>query len=196
MNEDELIYRLKYGGGSKQPIAKAIKVSNKVHLKVIDATAGLGTDSIVLASLNCQIYAIEKNLTVAELLQKRLDKAKNNDFLAPIVKNITLIIGDSRIIIPDIIKTKQYIPDVIYLDPMFPPKKKTSAPNKQIQILQAIIANSETNTETNDLLKICLNYAKQRIVVKRPRLAANLENIKPHFSLIGRSNRFDVYLPK
>ncbi len=193
-----LIYRLKHGGGGKQAIAKAIKVSRKEPVKVIDATVGFGTDALILASLNCQIYAIEKNPIIAKLLQNRLTNAQNNPFLAPLVKNITLIIGDSRTIIPELVEKNQYIPDVIYLDPMFPTKKKTAASSKQIQLLQTIIANSnlsETTCNNLNLLKTCLNYAKKRIVVKRPRISEHLDNIKPNFSLIGKANRFDIYLP-
>ncbi|MGD0465399.1 MAG: class I SAM-dependent methyltransferase [Gammaproteobacteria bacterium] len=194
-----LIYRLKHGGGGKQAIAKAIKVSGKEPLKVIDATAGFGTDSLILASLNCHIYAIERNPTIAKLLQNRLLAAQNNNFLAPLVKNITLIVGDSRTIIPELVQKNQYNPDVIYLDPMFSAnKKRTAASKKQIQILQSILANSEQpNPEYNDLnlLKTCINYAKKRVVVKRPKISEHLDNIKPNFSLIGKANRFDIYLP-
>ena len=191
-----LIYRLKHGGGGKQAIAKAIKVSSKEPINVIDATAGFGTDSLILASLNCHIYAIERNPTIAKVLQNRLLSAQHNDFLAPLVKNITLIVGDSRTMIPELVKKNQYNPDVIYLDPMFSPnKKRTAASNKQMQMLQSIIANGEPEYDDLNLLKTCLGYAKKRIVVKRPRISDHLDNIKPNFSLIGKANRFDIYLP-
>lgn len=187
-----LIHRIKYGGGGRQAIAKAIHSKNKKNLNIIDATAGLGTDTLVLASLNCQVYAIERNIKIADLLKKRLLAAKHHVFLASFIKNITIITGDSRSIIPKIIQHNQFIPDVIYLDPMFPTKKKTAAPNKQIQLLQSIIHEEPCEEE---LLTICLNYNRSRIVVKRPRISAYLKNIKPNFSLIGKANRFDIYLP-
>ena len=138
---------------------------------------------------------------MAKLLQDGLIKAKNNNFLAPIVKNITLLIGDSRKIIPELVQKNQYSPDIIYLDPMFPTKKKSAAPNKRIQTLQHIINSSsktdeQPENENIELLKISLIHAKSRVVVKRPRISANLGNIKPNFSLIGKANRFDIYLPR
>ena len=88
------------------------------------------------------------------------------------------------------------MPDVIYLDPMFN-QKTNAAPNKFIQTLQYIITNEpipEDNNNTNNLLTSIFNLPAKRIVVKRPRLAPYLENLSANFSLIGKSNRFDVYL--
>lgn len=200
-----LIYRLKQGSKlGKQAIAKAVGTNSNHRLQVIDATAGLGTDAIILAYLNCQVFAIEHNPLVIELLQNRLLKAKEDSFLSPIIKNITLLTGDAKILIPKIIKEHNFLPDVIYLDPMFPNKKNRAASKKPMQILQNIttnyssenlIENQEKNI-TSGLLTISLNYAKKRIVVKRPRISPYLEELKPNFSLIGKANRFDVYLPK
>ncbi len=201
-----LIYRLKQGGGhKKQAIARAVGTSHNNVLQVIDATCGFGTDAIVLAHLNCKVYAIEKNLTVAKLVKDRLLTAKNNDFLAPIIKNITLFTGNSLQIIPDIVKKHNCLPDVIYLDPMFN-RKTYAAPKKLMQILQFIISNEQQqqhhhqnqhdNLEDQNLLKFSLQYAAKRVVVKRSRIAPYLENIKPNFSLTGKANRFDVYLSK
>jgi 16S rRNA (guanine1516-N2)-methyltransferase len=194
-----LIYRLKHGGGhKKQAIARAVGTSDKNRLQVIDATCGFGTDAIVLAYLNCHVWAIEKNPTVAQLARDRLLKINNNSFLAPIIKNITLFNGDALQLIPLIIQKNNCLPDVIYLDPMFN-KKTSAAPNKLMQILQSIIAsdNNHKHGENQDnLLKFSLQHSAKRVVVKRPRVAPYLEDIKPDFSLTGKANRFDVYLTK
>lgn len=195
ISPSSLIYRLKHGGGhKKQAIARAVGTSSQHRLQVIDATCGFGTDAIVLAHLNCKVYAIEKNPTIAKLVQERLLKAKDNDFLAPIVKNITILQGNALQIIPEIIQKNNCLPDVIYLDPMFQ-TKNNAAPKKFMQILQFIISNEQEDiSDDQNLLQTTLNYAKKRIVVKRPRIAPHLENIKPNFSLTGKANRFDVYL--
>lgn len=189
-----LVYRLKYARGG-EAIAKAIKLKNHKQLtKVIDATAGFGTDSFILASLNCQVYAIERNYKIFSLLQSKILEARKHDFLAKISKNITLIHGESRDVIPEITKQYDFIPDIIYLDPMFPLKTKTAAANKQIQLLKSIIQKSILTEDDTDLLKHCLNFVKYKVVVKRPRISNYLEEIKPSFSLIGKANRFDVYV--
>lgn len=187
-----LIHRIKYGGGGRQAIAKAVGIKYNKSLKVIDATAGLGTDTFILASLGCQVYAIERNLIIYNLLKKRLATALENNFLEHFANNITINHGSAINIINSIIKQNIFLPDVIYLDPMFSVNNKTAAPNKQIQLLKNIINNQ---VDEPNLLATCLQYNKFRVTVKRPKIAAYLENIKPNFSLLGKANRFDVYLP-
>ena len=46
-------HRRLYGGGKGQQIAKAVGVQGSVRPSVLDATAGLGGDAFVLASLGC-----------------------------------------------------------------------------------------------------------------------------------------------
>lgn len=195
--QSSLIYRLQHGGGhKKQAIARAVGASTKHRLQVVDATCGFGTDALVLAYLNCKVYAIEKNPTVAKLTHDRFLKFKENNFLAPIIKNITLLTGDALQLIPEIIQKHKsnWLPDAIYLDPMFD-KKTHAAPNKLMQILQSIVTTDHKNYgDSQNLLQFSLSYPVKRIVVKRPRIAPYLENITPDFSLTGKANRFDVYL--
>jgi 16S rRNA (guanine1516-N2)-methyltransferase len=199
-----LIYRLKHGGGHKtQAIAKAVGTSSKKKLLVIDATCGFAIDAIVLAYFNCEVYTIEKNPSIATIANHKLQQAQNNPFLARIIKNINFFMGDALEIIPQIINKIGHLPDVIYLDPMFNEVHKiTAAANKSIQLLRSIInANhnpeqlDKIEQENNRLLYFSLKYATKRIVVKRAKHAKNLSNLKPHFVLTGKANRFDVYLP-
>ena len=185
-----IIYRLKYGGShKKQSIARAVGTSNNNMLKVIDATCGFGTDSLVLAYLNCQVFAIEKNQAIANFFSNRIAAAKQNSFLAPIANNIKLLIGDCLELIPTIIEKYDFFPDVIYLDPMFN-HKTSAAPNKFIQVLKKILIDYDNKNLLNNILK----FKARRVVVKRPRISAHLDNIKPNFIINGKANRFDVYI--
>jgi len=90
--------------------------------------------------------------------------------------------------------TKDSQPDVIYLDPMFPSRSKTAQVKKEMQFFHDIVG---PDTDSEELLLKALSCAKKRIVVKRPRLAEKLlDNIKPDFEIIGKSTRYDIYLPK
>ena len=97
-------------------------------------------------------------------------------------------------------------PDVCYLDPMFPPRTKSSAVKKNMQILHGLFKHDEMKgdriEEEKKLLKEALMLANKRVVVKRPAAALPLgfekdvdTDIKlPSYSLKGSVNRFDVYI--
>ncbi len=61
-------HRRLYGGGSGQMIAKAVGVAQGVRPRVLDATAGLGKDAFVLASLGCEMSLIERQPLIGALL--------------------------------------------------------------------------------------------------------------------------------
>ena len=56
--EGAAAHRRQFGGGSGQMIAKAVGVQSGIRPKVLDATAGLGRDAFVLASLGCEMTLI------------------------------------------------------------------------------------------------------------------------------------------
>lgn len=196
LNLNKIAYRLQYGGGhKKQAIARAAGTSYNKELTVVDATCGLGTDTFVLAYLNCKVLAIERNIKIAKLFATRIAAAANNPILAKAARNIVLFTGDSRQIVDEILEKYNITPDVIYLDPMF--KHKTSAaPNKLIQNIQQILTKEQEpqSIQDDNLLNIMLQTSVKKIIVKRSRMSPYLENIKPNFSIPGKANRFDIYL--
>ncbi|MBU0455634.1 MAG: class I SAM-dependent methyltransferase [Gammaproteobacteria bacterium] len=179
-------FRRKHGGGLGQAIAKAIGITPKTNLTVLDTTAGLGKDAFVLASLGCTVTLIEKSPEIFALLEDGIKRAKQDPEIASIIARMKLIHADS---IQYLQKSSQPF-DVIYLDPMFPAKQKSALPKKDMQALQKWLNHDEPDSE---LLKTALKHAKKRVVVKRPRLAPPLNNHKPDFSYNGKSCRFDVY---
>lgn len=58
-------------------------------------------------------------------------------------------------------------------------------------ILQELAGKDDNSTE---LFEVAITCAKNRVVVKRPRLAANIAERAPNYSLTGKSSRFDIYL--
>ena len=83
-------------------------------------------------------------------------------------------------------------PDVVYLDPMYPERRKTAAVKKEMAYFHDLVGAAQDEAE---LLDTALNTAKKRIVVKRPRLGEFLDGRKPAYQYTGKSTRFDVYLP-
>lgn len=187
-NSEKLTYRRLHGGGKGQGIAKAIGIKRyDLPLKVIDATAGLGTDAFILASLGCNVIMYERNKEVANALQEGLSNAALNPNTKSIVARMQLIINDARISLANL---EHDLPDVIYLDPMFPKRKNSALVKKDMQYLQKIVGS---DLDAEELLQLALQKAKKRVVVKRSKLAPNLGSTKPDLQLTGSSSRFDIY---
>jgi len=180
-------YRRLKGGGAGQLIARALGLKKHPALTVIDATAGLGADSFVLASLGCKVHCLERSPIIAALLEDGLRRLQQHpDFQQ---MSLTLTITDALSYLQSL-SPAQY-PDVIYLDPMFPERKKTALVKKEMRILRDLV---DEDNDTEVLLAMALKCAKKRVVVKRPRIAVTIGATKPNLIYTGQSCRFDVYL--
>lgn len=192
-------HRRNYGGGNGQMIAKAVGLSGKFYPKVLDVTAGLGADAFILASLGCQMNLIERNPIVYYLLKDGLLRAAEVGIedldLARIINNITLHNEDSIDYLSAIDQANK--PDIIYLDPMFPARRKSAQVKKEMQALHQIVGADE---DAYKILELALDRAFYRVVVKRPVHSDYLGGITPNYSLEGKSTRYDIFakqkLPK
>ena len=188
-------HRRLYGGGKGQDLSKAIGLKKIPNATVLDLTAGLGGDAFVLANLGCELILLERNPVVYNLLKNGLDrvfKSEDED-----VKNICLRIklykqSAIEYLIALISKNDDVKPDVIYLDPMFPERKKSAKVKKEMSFFHDIVGD---DNDSHHLLEVALKCASKRIVVKRPRLAETLSDLKPQFSITGKSTRYDIYHP-
>ncbi|MGS2719371.1 class I SAM-dependent methyltransferase [Paraglaciecola aestuariivivens] len=186
---DALTFRRLHGGGKKQAIAKAVGLKGQTSLHVLDATAGLGRDAFVLASLGCKVDMIERSPVVAALLSDGLSRAHKDLQLATwIPQRMQLVHG----IALDLLNQWQgQQPEVVYLDPMFPHRKKSAAVKKEMRLFQQLLGPDE---DADLLLDPALAIATKRVVVKRPAGAPYLANQKPQIEMTGKANRFDIYL--
>jgi 16S rRNA (guanine1516-N2)-methyltransferase len=184
-----LNYRIKHGGGNKQLLARAIGIKRGIRPTVLDATAGLGVDAFILASLGCEVVMLERSPIIGALLQDGLDRLKKNS--QPKGIKIDLHILQARDYLDKILPAKIKKPDIIYLDPMYPERQKAALGKKSMRILHELVGEDKDAAE---VLTLALQCAKKRVVVKRPSYAANLGLLKPDlvFSL-GKSCRYDVY---
>jgi 16S rRNA (guanine1516-N2)-methyltransferase len=82
-------------------------------------------------------------------------------------------------------------PEVVYLDPMYPTRNKTALVKKEMRVLKNIVGEDH---DAPALLVAALACARQRVVVKRPRLASPLAGPKPSMQIAAKTTRFDVYL--
>ena len=193
-----LAHRRKYGGGKGQAIAKAIGIKNyKLPLNILDVTAGLAKDAFVLACLGCEVTMIERNPIVAELVNNALILADNDDDFKEIKQQGFNLIQANAIDYLNKLSTK---PDVIYMDPMYPERKKSAAVKKNMQMLQKLIGehdhngNHDKSNDETELFNCALINVKKRVVVKRPKGAPTLTDKKPTMSIESKITRYDVYV--
>ena len=159
----------------------------KQNLLVVDATAGLCRDSVHFLSLGCEVVALERNSQLYEAFSQlpspanfRLVHAEAVQWLSHLSKAI-LGGGD------------HVRPDVVYLDPMFPEKKKSAAASKESRILQ-LLETPPTPDEERELLRAARGVAGDRVIVKRPKHAPWLAGEKPSHEFLGKAVRYDVYV--
>jgi len=184
-------HRKKYGGGKNQTIARAIGIKQGQGApSVLDATAGLARDSYVFACLGCKVTMLERSPVIAALVEDGIQRARlNTEFNHTIGQGFVLHHRDALSYLQAM---DDDYPDVIYLDPMYPEKKKSAAVKKNMQMLQKLIGH---DTDTDQLLAIALTKALKRVVVKRPRTAPPLQSTrKPTLSYESKATRYDVYI--
>ncbi len=185
---DALTFRRLHSGGKKESIAKAVGVKGNEIPHVLDATAGLGRDAFVLASLGCKVDMIERSEVVASLLENGLERASHDPSLSDwLPKRMTLHHGIASELLNN---WHAQQPDVVYLDPMFPHRKKSALVKKEMRLFQQLLG---PDLDADSLLIPALKLAKQRVVVKRPETAPHLNGREPNMAIKGKKLRFDVY---
>ncbi len=187
-------HRLQFGGGKGQDIAKAVGLHKWPNPSVIDATAGLGREGFVLASLGCTVTLLERSPIVYQLLQDGLQRAQaaQDPLISQISHRLTLYQADAFTWL-EALKPADY-PEVIYLDPMFPERRKTALVQKEMRFFHEIVGD---DIDSSGLVELARSRVKQRVVVKRPCHAPTLDNSQPAFVIGGKTSiRYDVYLPK
>lgn len=186
-------HRRLHGGGKGQDIAKAVGLHKITDPTILDLTAGMGGDSFVLASLGANMTLVERNPIVHALLNDALERVSlsADQELQEILSRITLLNQDAYSVLDSL--NQEQLPDVIYLDPMFPSRNKSAQVKKEMQFFHDVVGD---DNDSEEILLKALSYAKKRIVVKRPRLAEKLSGkVEPSFTIEGKSTRYDVYLP-
>lgn len=181
-------YRRDHGGGTGQMVAKAVGLQKtRQSLRVVDATAGLGQDAFVLASLGCQVTLFERSPVVHALLSDGLARAALNEQSAPLAARMSLQPGNS---IDWLRRAGEDAADVIYLDPMFPHRDKSALVKKEMQVFRTVVGDDDDSPE---LLAAALAVATYRVVVKRPRKADSVSGPEPATRIEGKSSRYDIY---
>ncbi|QCF27825.1 class I SAM-dependent methyltransferase [Hydrocarboniclastica marina] len=182
-------YRRKHGGGRGQLIAKAVGVGKRsTPLAIIDATAGLGQDAFVLATLGASVRLLERSAIVAAVLEDGIERLSRDDEGRGLAQQMELTEADASVWLAT---QPEPAADVIYLDPMFPHRGNSASVKKEMTAFQTLVGADDDAAE---LLAQALKKARFRVVVKRPRKAAAIAGPRPDLVVTGKSTRYDVYI--
>lgn len=184
---------------------------------VYDLTAGLGQDSLLIANAGAKrVHMVERDPIVATLLEDALrrliliSEQSNDDTTrssaATISNCLSMECGDGTQVVESLIRRSDasLLPDIVYLDPMFPARRKSASVKKNMQILHGLLESQEISDATRhlqeeSLLNAAFDATKFRVVVKRPVNAPLLgrpggEQLRPAYQLSASVNRWDVYV--
>lgn len=182
-----MLPRIKAGRLNSELLVKAAKIKKaEGELTAVDATAGLGEDSLLLAAAGFNVTLYERNPVVYELLKDALERAAQIPELAPVVARMTAVHADSVAGMASL----ETPPDVILLDPMFPARQKSALVKKKLQMIQKL---EQPCDDEITLLLTAMEAKPKKLIVKRPPKGDYLAGLKPDHSIEGKAVRFDCF---
>ncbi len=184
----EMLPRLKQSNLQREMLVKAARIKGQpMPQTLIDATAGFGEDSLILAAAGFQVQLYEFDEVIAALLKDGMERAMEIPELKDAVGRMKLVCGDST----EGMKNLDFKPDIVLLDPMFPARQKSALIKKKFQLIQRL--ESPCSTE-EQLLDAAVAADPKRIVIKRPLKGPYLADRKPSYSLDGKAIRYDCFV--
>ncbi len=180
-------HTLQHGKWRSSNLAKALGIKHGTNFHVLDSTAGWGKDAFIMAHLGYSITCLERNNAMFEMLNTAFQMAQEHT-----TTHETMIrVNWQQLDAIDYLQNEHTQPDIIYIDPMFPITTKSAKVKKPMQLAQDIVG---ADNDGDALLHLALQRAKHRVVVKRARHSALLADRTPSHQLVGKSNRYDVYI--
>ena len=180
-------HRLRFGGGRGQALAKAMGLRAGKTPFIVDATAGLGRDSFLLASLGAQVTLIERSEQMHMLLRQGMERARpeGGEFGA-IMGRMTLLRGDAKDLLPGLSA------EATLIDPMHPPRTNSALVKRELRQVREIVG---TDDDAADLIRVALQHTRSRVVLKWPAKADPIPGIKIcSHRILGKSIRYDVFM--
>lgn len=186
---EQMLHRVTKGRLQHEMLVHVSKTDDP-HPTAVDATAGMGEDAFLLAASGYSVTLFEQNPVIAALLKDALRRAKKHPDLKEIAQRMQLMEGNSIELLPKL----GLVPDLIYLDPMFPARQKSGLIGKKLQLIQKL---EQPCLEEEALLNMAIGIQPKKIIIKRPLKGANLAGRTPSYSVKGKAIRYDcIVLPK
>lgn len=188
--------RVRRGSGRREPLARALGLAaSQPTASVLDATAGLGRDTFLLACLGVDVLAVERDPVIGALLRDALERGASGGGPMDPLSRITLRIDEASSVLDSLAASET--PDAVYIDPMFPPRRKSSLVKKEMRIVAEMVGGTTPTDDVRALLHAALGVARRRVVVKRPADAQPVRDASRPPDLTtpgGRTTCYDVWL--
>lgn len=179
-------YRRRTARHRREGLARAAGLVRGNRPSVVDATAGLGRDAFLLASLGCTVTLVERSPEIYAKLKDGLERAGRLPALADIIARMTLIHGDARELLG------RLTADVVLVDPMHPPRRKSALVKEEMRTTRALVGDDPDALETLECARAC---ARVRVVLKWPARGRLLPGWpRPSHFIPGKTVRFDVFM--
>ncbi len=163
----------------KELLARAIGVKGPYRPKVLDLTAGMLGDSLLLLSFGCEVWASERHPVIRFLIESALKNAQH-----PRIQYFNFLGSDAE----KVLETPPAV-DVFFFDPMFEDANEKTSPKKEMRIFRSLVGS---DLDAEKVFTKALSLKPKRLVVKRPKQSVYLSQ-KPAVEYIGKSTRYDVY---
>lgn len=164
-----------------QPLPRAVGLHRRLSPpRLIDATAGLCRDAMVLAQLGCFVLAIERVPALAALCAAAVARS-------PFADRLEVVTGNAETVLRDLAGAQR--PDVVYLDPMHADPGRAEV-KKDMQVCRALAGPPG---DLEPLFAAAMSAARERVVVKRHPHGIPIGG-KPSHTVAAERVHFDVYL--
>lgn len=184
----KMLPRLKPNNLNRELIVKAARIKSlEPPYRAVDATAGMGEDSLLLAAAGFEVDLFEYDPVIAALLNDTLKRSSKIPELAEITARMHLHTGDSIKGLSEL----DFKPDMILLDPMFPERQKSALVKKKFQLIHQLERPCD---DEESLLNAAISAEPKKIVIKRPLKGPFLAGIKPDYSISGKAIRCDCLI--
>ncbi len=166
-------------------LAQAIGRKTKT---VVDATTGWAQDSLHIFRMGYDLRCVERSPIMLALLEDAFKRLEQVGWMQRLNLSSPKLLAGNAI---DVLASLEDAPECVYIDPMFPPKRKKSAlPKKSMLILRDLLGD---DLDSERLFDAAFSVATKKVVVKCPDHAEPLGG-KPSVSFGSKLLRYDVYL--
>ena len=165
-------------------LKKAIGKTDR-PLRILDATAGLLGDSMIMLALGHSVTAYEQSKILYTMLSNELNQLPETDSNLLNFKLINSNVCETNF------NEKSF--DIIYFDPMYPEDKASSARRSDLKKINSILEIEGLASDPESTFNYLRSIPSTKLIVKRPLKVDAFEG-SINYKITGKSVRFDIYL--